>query len=99
MSDNHIKVEVEDESSDRSFFAMIPGILRKMHLGSYAVNYYFILKSIAGEGGKCYMTQKNLAREVGCSIRQIQKINENLSQPFEILNEKPLIKIIPQKRR
>lgn len=90
MSDQEI--QVEDLSTEKKFFTQIPNIIIRMGLGPYALSYYLVLKSIAGDK-TCFMKAKNLAELVGCSTRQLRRLNAILSKPFEALNGKPLIKI------
>ncbi len=94
----NVNIQIEDESDEKKYFTTIPNIIYRMGLGAYAIAYYSILKSTAGERGKCFKSQATMAKEVGCSVRQIRYLNEILSQPFEILNGKPLIRITKSKR-
>lgn len=92
------KVYVQDQSGEKKYFTQIPNIIYQMGLGPYLITYYSILKMISGDKKKCFMSQKNLAKLVGCSDKQISVMNKFLSQPFKILNGKSLIKIKTQKK-
>lgn len=92
------EIQIEDLSNDKSYFTQIPNIIYRMGLGPYVIAYYSILKSIAGDRATCFMSQKNLARLVGCSDKQISLMNKFMSQPFKILNGKSLIRLKTQKR-
>lgn len=91
------EIQIEDLSTEKAYFTMIPNIVLKMGLTPYELAYYIILKSIAGEARACFMSQKKIADLVGCSTRQLRKMNQILSSPFEILENKPLIKITYRK--
>lgn len=76
-----------------NYYTEIPNIIFRMGLGAYIIAYYSILKSMADEKGCCFMSNKNMAKIIGCSERYIQKMNAVMSKPFAILDGKPLIKI------
>lgn len=92
MSDDQ-EIHVEDLCTEKQYFSQIPNIIHRMGLGCYVVAYYCLLKSIAREKSTCYMKQKNIAKMLGCSDRQIRIMNNIMTQEFEILGGKPLIKI------
>lgn len=95
MSPNS-EIQVEDLCSEKKYFSQIPNIIHKMGLGPYVVAYYCLLKSIAGDRNTCFMSQKNIASTLRCSTRQVGLMNKFMSKPFEILGNKPLIKITQQ---
>lgn len=86
-------VVVEDEDTTASFFSMIPHLICRICLGGFEIGYYTLLKSIAGDKGQCFMSQQNIADQMRCSTKTIQRLNKYLSQPFEALNGKPIIRI------
>ncbi len=98
MSEENIEISVEDESTEKNYFTTIPNIIFDMGIGVYAIAYYSLLKRTAGDKGKCFKRKKTIAQQLGCSERQLQYLNKFLSQPFAILNGKPLIRIKEQKR-
>jgi hypothetical protein len=92
------KIHVNDESADKTYFTMIPNIILKLGLSPHCIAYYLLLKSVAGDRGKCFMAIKSMAQQLNCSDRQIQKMNKILSKPLLILKGKSLIRINSQKK-
>lgn len=91
------EIQVEDLCSEKKFFNQVPNIIYRMGLGCHIIAYYGLLKSVAGDRGSCFMTQKTIAERLGCSERQVRKMNAFMAKPFEILGGKPLIRVSKQK--
>jgi hypothetical protein len=89
--------KVQEEISDHNFFTQIPNIIKELELDPFQIAVYFYLKSIAGEHGKCFYSIPNLAKNFRISERKLQMVLNELSQPFEKLENLPLIKIFNRK--
>ena len=97
MSENNIGLDVEVQfEGERSYYTTIPNIIFSLGLDPYAFMYYCTLRKTAGEKGSCFKSKETLSEESGCSYRLISELNHYLSQPFEALGGKPLIRLKTQ---
>ncbi len=89
-----IVVELEEESRD--WRTEVPNIvLRVLRLDPFALDLYIHLRSIAGGGGggKAEIGGRKLAELTGMSRGQVADVKKRLSQPFQELGGKPLIRL------
>lgn len=97
MSENTIGLDVEVQfEGERSYYTTVPNIIFSLGLDPYAFMYYCTLRKTAGEKGSCFKSKETLSEESGCSYRLISELNNYLSQPFEALGGKPLIRVESQ---
>lgn len=89
--------KVIDLSSLHKFRTEIPNIVLDIGLTIYEKILYLELKRIAGDSGKCFMSNSNLAKKCGMSARHLIRCKKSLSVPRKELNGKALIVIQEQK--
>lgn len=84
---------VFEERADHTFRTELPNILRDLDIGANEIHVYFHLKCIAGDNGDCWKSIPNLAKDCKMSENTLRKSLKILSSDFEILSNRPLIKI------
>jgi hypothetical protein len=72
MADLNKKIIVDDASGDRKYFTLVPHYVLN-HSTIYDREVYIQMKRIAGEGGLCYMSEVNLAKQCGISRDRLRK--------------------------
>jgi hypothetical protein len=85
--------QIKDRSSLHKYRTELPNILFSMDLDPYEFRVYSELKRIAGDGGSCFASNKELAFRCNMSDDKVTKCKRILEEPRAILNGKPLIEI------
>lgn len=87
------------QETPRHYRTEIPNIVFEMLEKKLISHSDFILYStyrrIAGQSGACWIGTRGLEKKCGLSHPTIAKSKRNLSKPFKILGNKPLINITP----
>ena len=96
MTQDHT-VEVRDTSDLRKYRTEIPNIIDEILINPYHFRVYCKLKRIAGQNGKCWSGNNELADLCGMGLTQYKKSKKFLSEPFEELGGRPLIVITNSK--
>jgi hypothetical protein len=99
QTDQADDVVLQDASSERTFFTMLPNIVLTLDLSPYALTLYIHLKKVTGEAarGVCFKKSATLVEEVGMSAGRISKAKKELARPFAKLGGKALINIEARK--
>jgi len=107
------KYAVEFQNCEPSFYDRMPRILQhltydyknpktgkkeKRRLSVYAIHFYNVVKSIAGDKGACWKNRNNLAQLANMSPAQITSVKKELQQKFHQLDGNPLIRIDKMKK-
>lgn len=92
MQDSDFSFEVDEEIPDHHFRTEIPNILFELGLDPFTLATYCYLKKIAGDRGRSWMSNEQLANYIGISKRKLIDIIKFLETIHPIL-ETPLIKI------
>lgn len=71
------KIRVNDDSSDRKYFTIIPNYIAN-HSTANDQALYFQMKKHAGEDGECYLSQKTLMEKLGIGDKALKKSFEYL---------------------
>jgi hypothetical protein len=98
-SDNNTIFIVEEEKPDHHFRTEIPNIVFDLGLSVYALAVYAKLKKIAGDGGYCSYGIPRLAEDLKISEKKVRESKKELSKPFKLLNNLPLIKVTKRKSK
>jgi hypothetical protein len=95
------EVVLQDASSERSFFTILPNIVLKLGLSPYALTLYIHFKKVTGEEerGVCFKNSATLVSESGLSAGSISKAKRELERPRAELDGKALITIEERKKR
>lgn len=88
---------VEDHGTQPNYFTQIPNIIFELGLDPHAITLYLYYKKVAGDNGFCYQKKETISENCGMGRSTIKSRNNILSQPFEELGGKPLIKITQRK--
>ena len=89
--------QVREQNSLHKYRTELPNIIEELGLDPYAFRLYAHYKKVAGDGGSCYESKSTLEENLKMSPTTIKDRNRVLSQPFDMLDGKPLI--IVKKRR
>jgi hypothetical protein len=104
---------VQLENQEPNYYSRIPHILSdlaydkinpktgqvvKKRLSVFAKELYRVLKSTAGDYGKCWKNTKHLAEECNMSPGMVSKAKAELTQKFDLLDGKSLITITKKKK-
>jgi len=54
-----MKYKIKDESNDRQYFTIIPNYILN-HSSAIDKAIYIDMKRVAGENGRCFMTEKTM---------------------------------------
>ena len=93
-----IKNQVIDHTSLHKYRTEIPNIITDLlRLNVYQKAVYFEYKRMAGDAGSCYKSNKKIAYDLDISVRKLQYTKQELAEPWNQLNGKPLIKITERK--
>jgi hypothetical protein len=66
------EIDIEDESSDRKYFTLVPNCILN-HSTHTDQALYLQMKRLAGESGKCFATQKTLMKKLGVKRKTLLK--------------------------
>jgi hypothetical protein len=95
--------QVSHEEVSRDYRTEIPNIVFEMNeaglISDSDFKLYCTYRRIAGQNGGCYYGTRSLVKKCGLSHTTITLCKKNLSQKFEILGWKSLIKITPCDRK
>jgi len=72
-----ITPQVIDETSDKKYFSIIPHYITN-HSSHWEQSLYLQMKRVSGETGKCFVSQKGLAKRMGCSQQTVSKVLRKL---------------------
>ncbi len=61
---------IRDEDT-HDHFTQIPNIIFDLQLSPYALSLYCVLKRVAGERGKCWMSTKTLATKCSMAVGSV----------------------------
>ena len=88
MTEENINIEILEERPDHHYRTELPNIVFSV-LTAIQLAVYAHLKRIAGDRGKCWMSIKNIAEQIGVgettlreSIRELCKSNVLIGSPF-----------------
>ena len=82
------KCEVQDLSTDRNFFTILPNIIFHLKLDPWTFKAYCVIKMTAGDAGACFKSNSTMAEEVGCSIPTLIKLKTKLVEKGLIVIKK-----------
>ena len=94
---SEIQNSYQISDDNHTYRTEIPNILFQLGLSPFEFTLYCLLKKIAGDSGNCFYSVPKLAKMAQMSERQLQYAKLRLSQPFDLLNGRPLITIQKQK--
>ncbi len=63
---------------ERAYFTIIPNFVDDMNLSIYARGLYLHLKRVAGEGGKCYQSTKQIAEHCQIGVASVCRAKKEL---------------------
>ncbi|RMG99245.1 MAG: helix-turn-helix domain-containing protein [Chloroflexi bacterium] len=84
---------IQEQSNERKYWTQIPNIVYELGLSPYALALYNIIKRTAGQNGACWRSARTLAKDCNMSPSTVSKAKQELAQPFDLLDGKPLIVI------
>lgn len=82
--------EINEEKPDHHFRTEIPNIIFELNLSPAVFCVYANLKRIAGDGGSCFKSNKNLAKECGMSERSLIDCIKELAELPILIGKDPL---------
>lgn len=91
------QIAYQIEESNHNYRTEIPNIIFELGLKGNEIAVYCVLKKIAGDRGKCFMSVEKISQMAGISENTFREVKIKLSNIFPKIN-KPLIEIISQKR-
>jgi len=69
--------QIIDESGDRKYFTIVPNYVVN-HSTIWEQGVYLVMKRIAGEGGKCFASQKEIAKKLSISQPSVSETIQKL---------------------
>lgn len=66
------KIIIEDESNDRKYFTMLPNYILN-HSTAVDQALYMQMKKVAGENGKCFLSERKLMDKLGVGEKALKK--------------------------
>lgn len=94
MSENHII----DNSSLHTYRTEIPNIIFTLGLTPYELTLYCFFKKVAGDGGYCTFSNKEIAARTGMGESSLKKYRKTLEKPRTELGGKCLITVEERKK-
>jgi len=67
-----MKYKIKDESNDRQYFTIIPNYILN-HSSAIDKAIYIDMKRVAGENGRCFMTEKTMCKRNGIGDKTLHK--------------------------
>ena len=89
---------VQNPKPDHHYRAETPNIVLELGLSLTAVGLYTYLKKIAGDEGMCWKSQSTICKEIGVAPATYVKYRDELAQPRDLLNGKPLVNVQIRKK-
>ena len=72
------KHQIEDHSSDKKYFTMIPRIVWLKCRSSFDIALWYAISQVAGDGGECFLSTAKLSRLAMMSPRKVQECRQYL---------------------
>ncbi len=72
-----ITPRIIDESNDKKYFTIVPNYIVN-HSSVWEQGVYLVMKRIAGEEGKCFASQREIASRLKVSQQQVSKVIKQL---------------------